>query len=106
LAYKQACLNLEGISKEDIINQLEHNIQDEYFIWKDEHFYLITDGELNGEGGYLFRDINIYHPIALDKVVSQSTLDQLYDRMIEAERIFINRIEALLEAQKKGAEVV
>lgn len=106
LAYKQACLNLEEISKEDIINQLENNIQDEYFIWKDEHFYLITDGELNGEGGYLFRDINIYHPTTLDKIVSQSTLDQLYDRMIEAEKIFINRIDALLEAQKKGAEVV
>lgn len=111
--YSKAVLGLEEISKEQIEKQLNGYfdeeghpvpaVDDEYFIWKDDNFYVLTKGELIGEGGYLFRDVIIYHPAAADLLASQATIDNYYETLQLKEELFIQAIEILLDAQEKGA---
>ena len=111
--YSKAVLGLEEISKEQIEKQLNGYfdekghpvpaVDDEYFIWKDDNFYVLTKGELIGEGGYLFRDVVIYHPAAADLLASQATIDNYYETLQLKEELFIQAIEILLDAQEKGA---
>ena len=97
--YSLACLGLEEIDKSEI----KLPSTDEFFIWKDDNFYVLQDYELSGEGGYLYRDVSIYHPTPLERVASQATIDDYWNALVEAETKFIAAIEALLDAQEKGA---
>lgn len=114
LAYDTKVLGLEEIEKSTVKNQLSgyydkddnwHDpIPDGYFVWKEDHFIPATKDEILGEGGYLNRDsVTIYHPADPNTLASQTTLDDLYSDLQEAEADFIAAIEVLLEAQERGA---
>lgn len=97
--YSLATLGLEEIDKADI--RLPSD--DEFFIWKDDNFYVLQDYELSGEGGYLYRDVPIYHPLPVEQLASQATIDTYWDELLAAEEKFITAIETLLDAQENGA---
>lgn len=114
LNYNIARLGLVKIEKEDVYRQIyggwdsDNNIiepvEDTYFVWENDNFYVATPTQIMGEGGYYEREsVTIYHPQSVDLIASQTTLDDLYKTLTRCEKDFIEAIETLLEAQERGA---